>query len=190
MFHINSDLERRCDAVVASLNRRQSELMEEFGQAILSLQQLSFEKKSRGGTGDDGISWKPLAESTERKKFAKGRPRPGKTKGGTRRRRPKLVGPVPRSQIGVDTGELRNSPVAVYNAPSGGVVLGIGQVIAAPMDIGNVTDSLSVAYNAPHAEWFDHDRPLMAVNMPAAWQRKLERIAGDWLSDIAMELQG
>lgn len=169
--------------VVSNFGQRQAELLLEIGQRLLSLQQLNFEKKSRRGAGDDGVVWAPLAESTERKKFRKGiRAARGKRK---REMQAQLFrGQVPRSQIGVDTGIMRNCVTPGFRAPDGGG--------------GNILEvqgaSVTVGYGREYARYFDEGngrspaRPLMPDELPQAWQASVERLAENWARDIVSEL--
>lgn len=173
-----TNLPAMIDKVVANFDKKQAGLLQEIGQNVLSLQRLNFEKKSRRGAGDDGIVWAPLAESTERKKYLKGlkRPRKGKWK--------PLIGPVPRSQIGVDTGLMRNCVTPGYQAPDGrgGNILEISG------------SSVTVGYAREYAPYFDQGngrspaRPLMPETMPTAWQKSVESLVDDWARDVVSEL--
>ena len=52
------------DAVVAMLAKKRKETLEVIGIQLLSHIKLAYIEKSRGGTGEDGISWAPLKVST------------------------------------------------------------------------------------------------------------------------------
>lgn len=165
------------DAAQEKMIRGLPHVMQEVGVYVLQREKFNFEKKSRGGVGDDGVKWRPLAESTERAKYRKGQNRPKKKKGKTVRRAP-LIGPVPRSQIGVDRGLLRNSQRPGYAGPDGkgGNVLTVN---------GN---RVTVGYGRSYAKWFDAVRPLLPTTLPTAWQVGIDEIGQEWVDDIAKEL--
>lgn len=50
--------------VQAEFIRQRGELLQVLGIQLLSKVKLAFEEKSRGGTGADGIKWKPLTANT------------------------------------------------------------------------------------------------------------------------------
>jgi|APGre2960657404_1045060.scaffolds.fasta_scaffold05217_4 hypothetical protein len=109
--------------------RKVQKAREAFNQAVeqqlLDLVTKNFNDLSHGYAGVDGTKWKRLNADTVKKKG--------------------------RTQIGVDTGELRDS-VEVYTTNRG----------------------VSVKYNSPHAEYFDQERPLLPSAIPLAWKKKLE----------------
>jgi len=172
-------------------------LMQQVGVYVLQEQKFNFEKKSRGGAGEDGVTWKPLTAETELKKARKGkgfqkqRAKAKKLMGQLRtattsEKRKSLLGKIqkaraiPKSQIGVDTGLLRNSVTPGYAGPDGqgGNVLTVN---------GN---RVTVGYGRSYAKWFDAVRPLLpnADQLPTAWQQGIDEIAQQWVDEIAKEL--
>jgi len=163
-------------------------LLQQVGVYVLQEQKFSFESKSRGGTGADGVKWKPLADSTEVKKARKSKAFKGRQKRlralGKRlkaaksdKQRSKIVGQidglgsVPKSQIGVDRGMLRNSSTPGYAGPDGqgGNVLEVK---------GN---RVSVEYGRSYAKWFDEKRPLFPTTAPQSWVDGIDSIVRDWV---------
>lgn len=181
---LQTNLHSQIAKVINDFDRKQAAMLQEVGTKVLSLQQVDFERKSRRGQGDDGVVWAPLAESTERRKFLKGVKKPRRRKDGTRAKKSMPAGTVPRSQIGVDTGIMRNSVTPGYKAPDG--------------DGGNILEvsgnSVTVGYGREYAPWFDQGngrapaRPLMPEKMPQKWQESVEKVVDDWVQDIVSEL--
>lgn len=52
------------DAAALAIQQGRKETLEIIGTKLLSFSRLDYETKSRGGTGDDGVSWAPLKVST------------------------------------------------------------------------------------------------------------------------------
>lgn len=164
---------------VRQLDSRLAELLQEVGVSVLSNAKLDFEVKSRGGTGAGGIKWAPLKPATEARKARRGR-KPGKTKKGTPRKRDKVTGSRARtSQIGVDTGLLRNSATPGYQGPDGrgGNILQVDG------------HQVTVGYGRTYAQYFDAGgrgpaRPLLPDQVPPEWQDEIDGIVNDWLADV------
>jgi len=213
---LNTTLPAAVNKVIADFDRKQAALLQEIGTTVLSRQRLSFEKKSRGGIGDDGVQWKPLAESTERRKA--GKERDTKTKmnkvrklkgqlkkakgelraATTKQKRDKLFDRIKtletkisveskpaKSQIGVDTGLMRNTVIPGYKAGDSK-----GDNI---FEVQGAT--VTVGYGREYAPWFDEGterqpaRPLMPNAMPPTWATAIDRVVQDWVQDIVSELE-
>jgi len=171
-------------------------LMQQVGVYVLQEQKFNFEAKSRGGTGADGVKWKPLTQTTEflkqtryisktRKKDETGFTEKQKAAALKNRRkmRAKLnakMGPFKRSQIGVDRGLLRNSVKPGYAGPDGkgGNILTVN---------GN---RVTVGYGREYAKFFDATRPLLPseTSLPDAWKQGIDEIAQEWVDGIAKSL--
>jgi hypothetical protein len=198
---VNTNLPAQVNKAIARFDQKQAALLQEIGQTLLSRQQLSFEKKSRRGMGDDGIVWKPLAKSTEERKARKGKAKTAAAKvsdlkkklakAKTKKERTKILKQIqgaltpPKSQIGVDTGIMRNCVVPGYKAPDGkgGNILEVNG------------STVTVGYAREYAPWFDEGterqpaRPLMPDRMPEQWMTAIEKVVTDWASDIVAELE-
>lgn len=195
MFKITlkTDLPERCDVAKSRMEREQASLLQQIGVYILQEQKFSFESKSRGGGGADGKRWKSLADSTELKKARKSkgfrakqvRARALLKKLGlasTPEKRRGIMGKiqaarqVPKSQIGVDRGLLRNSATPGYAGPDG-----------KGGNIFTVTGSrVTVGYGRSYADYFDAVRQLMPDddNPPKAWVDGVDAIVQEWIDDI------
>ena len=194
-----TDLPERINVAKSRLDREQAALLQEIGTYILQEQKFSFEEMSRGGTGADGTRWKPLTDQTELAKARK-----SKAFRAQRARAKKLMGQlktattaakrkglmekiqkaraIPKSQIGVDRGLLRNSVTPGYASPDG--------------NGGNILivegSRVTVGYGRSYADYFDAVRKLMPddSNPPEAWQQGIDRIVTDWVNDILSGLEG
>lgn len=199
---VHTNLPAKIDKAIANFNQKQAALLQEIGTTILSRQQLSFEKKSRGGQGDDGVKWAPLAESTERRKSRKEKDRNAKRnrvkklkdklrKATTKAERSRLMDMIQvesspnKSQIGVDTGMMRNTVTPGYKA-SDGKGDNVFEVEGATVTVG---------YGREYAPYFDAGsdrvpaRPLMPDRMPDQWMDAIDRVVGSWVQDIVSELE-
>ena len=164
---------------VRDMDQRMAELLQEVGVSVLSNARLDFETKSRGGSGAGGITWAPLKPSTEAKKARRGR-KPGKTKKGKTRKRDRVTGSHARtSQIGVDTGMLRNSAGPGFQGPDGkgGNILEVNQ------------HQVTVGYGRTYAQYFDEGgrgpaRPLLPDPVPDEWLKEIDAIVSDWTDDV------
>ncbi|MDB5388360.1 MAG: hypothetical protein JWM11_4006, partial [Planctomycetaceae bacterium] len=59
-----AELTSALDAVVAALNKERKQALEILGVQLLALERQSYEEKSHGRMGSDGIAWAPLKVST------------------------------------------------------------------------------------------------------------------------------
>lgn len=55
------------------LEQDRRNLLNILGVQLLSLEKQNFEKKSRGGTGEDGVKWRPLNHETIIRKNLRGK---------------------------------------------------------------------------------------------------------------------
>jgi hypothetical protein len=176
---VQGDTRQRLTRAVQDMDRRLPELLQEIGVSLLSNARLDFEVKSRGGTGAGGIRWAALAESTEKQKARRGR-KPKKTKKGTKRKKDSVTGAkVGKSQIGVNTGLLRNSSTPGFQGPDGAG--------------GNVLEvtghQVTVGFGRTYAKHFDGGgrgpaRPLLPEELPQEWEGDTNAIVDDWLRDV------
>lgn len=174
-INIKSELEevlKKLKATRQQMAKKKAELLEAMGVQLLADAQLDYLTKSKGGTGKDGITWKPLAPSTIRKKNRRGSQKAGrKTKSGKA-----LPGPT-QSDIGVDTGLQRASASPGFTGPDG--------------QGGNLfeqdEDSVTVGYNREYSGYFDEARPLLPDELPQEWQEHQDQIVTDWAEKIFKE---
>ena len=68
--------------------------------------------------------------------------------------------------IGVERGELERSARVVF-----------GGLASDEMDV-------AVLFTAPHAEFFDRDRPLLPETTPATWDGEIGRVTGEWAEKV------
>lgn len=162
-----SELTKGLGKISELINRRRADLLEILGVRLLSEAQRAFQQKSRGGTGSDGIKWKPLAEATIAHKGRRGKRNEKRktTKGG------KARPGAGSSQIGVDTGLLRSSAQPGFK---GSATTKDGQQRTASNVFVVNERSVTVGYAREYAEYFDEVRPLMPEVMPVEWQRALD----------------
>lgn len=174
-LNIKSELERirkHLKATRQQMAKRKAELLETMGVQLLADAQLDYLTKSKGGTGKDGVAWKPLAPSTIRKKNRRGSQKTGrKTKSGK-----SLPGPT-QSDIGVDSGLQRASASPGFIGPDG--------------KGGNFfqqdENGVTVGYNREYSEHFDAARPLLPDELPQEWQEHQEQIVTDWAEKLLEE---
>lgn len=135
------------------------DLLELLGVKLLSLSKIDYVTKGRGGTGKDGISWKPLKPETIKQKNR--RPANNQSFG------------ADRSQIGVNTGLQLASASPGYKAadPHGGTT---GNIFT----INN--GELTIGYGRSYSVFFDRIRKLLPDSLPTAWADELDAIAVDW----------
>ena len=157
------------------LQDSKAELLEEMGTQLLADAQLDYLEKARGGTGKDGVTWKPNAPATIRKKNNRTSAR---KKDGKKTKSGRKVLPGPSSvEIGVDSGLQRASASPGYVGPDG--------------KGGNLflqyADSVTVGYNREYSEYFDEQRPLLPETLPAEWVQHQEEIVKDWAEKILEE---
>lgn len=174
-LNIKSELERiknQLKATRQQMAKKKAELLETMGVQLLADAQLDYLTKSKGGTGKDGVTWKPLAPSTIRKKNRRGsQKKDRKTKSGKA-----LPGPT-QSDIGVDTGLQRASASPGFIGPDG--------------KGGNFFEqdenSVTVGYNREYSEYFDEARPLLPDELPQDWQENQEQIVTEWAEKLLDE---
>jgi len=143
----------------AQLNDHMPDLLEAMGLRLLALSKIDYVKKGRGGSGSDGVSWKPLDPKTIKQK--------------NRRRRNNPTFGAGASQIGVDTGLQLNSATPGFKAadPQGGTTGNVFKV-----EEGAVT----VGYGRSYSVHFGRVRKLFPDTLPDAWEKALNDIAVDW----------
>lgn len=138
-----------------------------MGVQLVSLANLAYRDKSRGGTGSDGIKWEPLAASTIKRKNRRG-------KANAKRKTTKSGKARPaggRVAIGIDTG-LQMSSVSPAVAKVGSPAL-------------QVTDrDVTVKYTRSYSKYFDEKRPLLPKTLPASWRVKCLGILTRWARSI------
>ena len=140
------------------------DVLDELGTYAMSEVQQNFEKLSRRGTGVDGTKWKELEVETEIAKAKKGNWKPRDKKG--QKKTP------PKSQIGVDTGLMRNAVVPGY---SGGDKI---------YNVDARERRVTVGFGRVDAKHFDKLRPLIPERTPEAWVQEMEGILGDFVEDM------
>ena len=167
-----AQLDRALQAVGKALDDP-TEVLNDVGVYLLSEVRLNFEELSRRGSGVDGTKWKEHALSTAITKAEKGGWRPSdredkdenqnifqvlkKVQSGryTEKQNP------PKSQIGVDTGLLRNSSVPGFKGDGEG-----GNLFEVDLPSASVT----VGFARSYAKYFDKERPLIPAEAPKDWQ--------------------
>jgi hypothetical protein len=169
-----SDLLAGLGSIATLVERRRAELLEILGVRFLSEAQQDFQRKSRGGKGNDGIKWKPLADATIERK---GR------RGVRNEKRKETAGGKPRpqagsSQIGVDTGLMRASAQPGF---SGSATTRSGQKRTATNVFAVSERSVTVGYAREYAEYFDEVRPLLPEKLPRYYQDALDDSAQRFL---------
>lgn len=203
------ELTAQIRAVQGQLVSDRRNLLTQLGVELLSLSQLAYRDKARGGMGSDGIAWKRLERSTiemrvrsrapakrivaQRRELAR-QIKQIRGLGSAARKRPliarrrelarQLRAMVDREmashEIGVDTGLQRASAGPGFQTNDGRG--------------GNVFDvtagSVTVGYGRDYSQRFDRTRPLMPAILPAAWQQKLESVAAKWGEDVLRQTLG
>lgn len=206
---VKTDLPQTLLQAADDIDQQMAGLLQEIGTQLLSLQKQDFEKKSRGGTGVDGTTWKPLSPMTEYLKATRSISRGSRTAGersGTvskeerarlvakrRKLRQKLLGTVgpfvagskkakaatiQKSQIGVDTGLLRNCVKPGFSGSHKRT--GIPGANILQVDGNRVV----IGYGVEYADYFDDVRPLMPNTLPEPWEKSIEDIMDKWAADI------
>lgn len=136
------ELLRSLAAVRQRLMVEKPAILRDIGRKVLARAHEAFNVKSAGGTGADGLQWKPLTARYV-----------GQRKAGT--------------AIGVRSGTLRDPRFDV-------------------LDVHADESYVSVGFGAPHAEFFDEERPLINNYLPAAWFAEAKQTAQQRL-DVAAE---
>ncbi|HUQ70369.1 MAG TPA: hypothetical protein VM165_12640 [Planctomycetaceae bacterium] len=152
------------------MEAEQREVLNTIGLQLLSFVQLDYSTKSTGGTGTDGISWKPLAASTIARKQKRGKRNDRRKKQTTKsgKARPGIGSTV----IGIDTGLQRNSASPGFKAPGGGNVLHVEG------------HTVTVGFGRSYSKYFDEQRKLMPTTLPAEWERACDAILTRWATKI------
>lgn len=153
------ELNREINALPEEIAKARKDHMEVVGLYLVSECKLDFEEKSRRGTSFN-ISWKELAESTERAKARRGgwKGKPGEN--------------PPQSQIGVDKGLLRNSQSPGFAATGGKDAFDVGE------------ESVTVGYGMKYAEYFDEERTLIPDPAPDEWVEEIDLMTLEWLEEL------
>jgi hypothetical protein len=187
-----AELRRQLLAVGQSLDDPR-EVLNDVGVYLLSEVRLNFEELSNRGSGVDGTKWKDHALSTAIIKAEKGGWRPSDRKGKDERQSVfQIIRKVeknaytvterpPPSQIGVDTGLLRNSSVPGYKGDAEG-----GNLFEVDLPSASVT----VGFGRSYARYFDKERPLIPTEAPKDWVDGAEEIVSDWLQQKMEPLEG
>lgn len=160
------------------LKAEKPKLLKVLGVQLLSFTKLDYETKGRGGTGTDGITWKPLAESTIEQKTSRETAKPQKSKNG--RIKPRKTGSGKRMpalgsvQIGVDTGLQRASasPGFIGKDGKGGNLFQLD------------TNVVTVGYNRSYSGYFDEERSLLPKVLPEKWKKELDDLVQEWADDV------
>lgn len=140
--------------------QEQRPILEALGVQTLSLSRQDYVVKSRGGTGKDGIKWKPLAQSTIDRKNRRGRRNASRPKTASGKARP-TGGQV---AIGIDSGLQLASSSPGY-----------------PSNVFKVSDKeVVVGYNREYSEHYDEKRPLMPEKLTPAWEAVLDSLVLRW----------
>lgn len=149
-----------------------------MGVQLLSFAKLDYVTKGRGGTGTDGITWKPLAESTIKAKARKGSAKRNRKR--TRTKSGKARPGKGANQIGVDSGLQLASMAPGFRGDDGkgGNFLEV---------LGN---QVTVGVNRTYSEHFDRERPIFPTELPASWQPPLEKIVDRWANKILSDSMG
>lgn len=173
MFTIKFPIEairKKLNKCKARIEREQRDLAEAVGVKLLSFAQQDYRTKSRGGTGTDGITWKPLKPAKIAQKNLRGSKRKT-TKGG------KARPGIGASAIGIDTGlQLASaSPGFKGSDGQGGNVLEVTET------------SVTVGYGREYSQRFDAARPLLPTTLPDKWREACEDITNRRISKILNE---
>lgn len=164
MFSVNVTDLRRMVGREFLVEQDMRDLLDELGTYAMAEVKDNFEALSRRKAGADGTKWKELEVETEIAKAKKGGWKPRNKKG--ERKTP------PKSQIGVDTGLMRNAVVPGY---SGGDKI---------YNIDARARRVTVGFGREYAKHFDKLRPLIPERTPEAWVQQMEEIVGDFVEDM------
>lgn len=94
-----------------------------------------------------------------------------------------VLGP---SQIGVDTGIMRNSSTPGYRGSTT-----VGTKTRTSANLFEIRGAeVTVGYNSNYAKHFDKVRPLMPERIPRRWQNALDQQAQEWADKITKEVFG
>jgi len=179
-------------ATQEQLQQKRNELLETMGVQLLTDIHLDYRTKARGGTGVDGIKWKPLAESTIEKKNRKGAKqsrtaakRAQKQVDQKKRGRPSNKTKAAKSflassagtEIGVDTGLQRASAQPGFQGGDGK-----GGNLFEIDDTG-----VTVGFAREYSVYFDEDRTLLPETLPEPWAEAQEEVIKEWAQNILDE---
>lgn len=151
------------------LRKEQPTILMVLGVQLLSFVSEAYNVKSRGGTGSDGITWKPLNPKTIKAKNRRGKRNFKRTATKSGKERPTAND----SLIGVNTGLQRASASPGFRGDAQAFVLGEAQI--------------TVGFNLSYSKFFDETRPLLPDPIPESWQRELEALVQDWADRIVKE---
>lgn len=201
-INISEDVRRAREAQGKMASDRKT-ILERIGIQALSLAQLAYREKARGGTGSDGITWAKLSRETiearvrsrapakrivaQRKQIAS---QISATKGkGSNAKRARLVKQrkellarlqslidteYSRHEIGVDTGLQRSSAQPGFAGSDGKG----GNIMK--LDCVSVT----VGYGRQYSKYFDEKRPLLPAVLPPSWVTSFDQLVDRWLKEI------
>ncbi len=176
-FKFPPEVLKKLKAIKHDIQAEQRQLSEAVGVDLLSKSQQAYLIKSRGGTGSDGIKWKPLAASTVAKRNRRGKQNTKRNTTKSGKARP-MGGSV---DIGRDDGFQLSSAKPGYQAPSSKKKHG-----------GNIfrltNTSITVGYGMSYSKYFDEDRAMLPTVLPQKWRESCEAIAARWLENIFSQL--
>lgn len=146
------------------IQQEEKNLLNAIGVALLSESQQAYRVKSRGGTGSDGIAWKPLAASTIEKRNRRGKVNAKRLTTKSGKARP-AGGSV---SIGIDTGLQLSSASPGFKDN----ILSIEPA------------AVTVGYGRSYSKYFDDERPLLPSKLPPRWRDVCDNIVFRWLKSI------
>lgn len=158
------EIRARLRSAKVAFGTQQKPVLEAMGVRVLSFAKQAYVVKSRGGTGDDGIKWAPLAASTiaARNRRGKRNAKRKTTKGGKAR-------PPERSvAIGIDTGLQLNSANPGFRATGGGNIMRL------------TNTDITVGFGRFYSGYFDAKRALLPLTLPPKWSAELGQIVMRW----------
>lgn len=158
-------IRRGLEAAGRDFQAEQANVLEAVGARVLSYAQQDYRTKSRGGTGSDGITWAPLAESTVKRKASKGSAKRQKNRKQTKNGKARPTGNA--VAIGIDSGLLLNSSQPGF---------------AGNMSVDQA--SVTVGFPRTYAKHFDAQRPLLPSRLPDAWRDELDGIVTRWAESV------
>lgn len=180
MFKIDIDEKVRNASreIIKAVKDRHGELLDTIGVQLLSNALLAFDDKSRGGTGDDGIVWKPLHQDTIEAKQRRGLGR-RRSRRSQRGSAGGLSGPSGSTStlIGVDSGLMRAAALPGYR--------GNDRIYK----INEAASEVTVGFGRSYAEYFDNLRPLLPEDIPETWEADIEEIIEDHYNSIFKEFE-
>lgn len=155
----------------SDIQQREREVLEAIGVRVLSFSKQDYITKSRGGTGTDGIKWKPLEYETILAKNRRGKR--NATRKTTKSGKPRPT--MNQSAIGINTGLQLASASPGFAASGGGNILRLGR------------SSVTVGYGRSYSKYFDEVRPLLPSRLPETWRRACEEIVLRWALNLLKE---